>query len=127
MAPGQRVYADRQFTYQDIPEAYRDLTCVRTLNDFKRIATSIEIEISRAAEVFVAHDQRIRRKPPWLGSFRRTGETLTIREGVRDQDVSIYDVFVREYPRGTVALGANTPPRAKKRVSMYTVFVRERN
>ncbi len=126
LAPGQPVYADRDFVYQRVPEAYFDLTCLRTLNDFKRIATDIELQVSRDVEVFVGHDRRIKRKPAWLGDFRRTGETLTVREGAKEQDVVVYDVFVRDYPRGTVNLGANTPPRSKKRVSMYTVFVRPR-
>ncbi len=124
LAPGQRAYADRDFVYQDVPGAYRDLPCLRTLNAFKRVDTGIELTVGRDAEVFVAHDRRIRRKPPWLGSFRSTGETLTVREGTGKQDVAVYDVYVREYPRGTVHLGPNTPPRAKKRVSMYTAFVR---
>ncbi len=78
-------------------------------------------------QVFVAHDQRILRKPPWLESFGRTGQTLTVNEGGAEQIVTVYDVYVKDFPAGVVALGRNVGLRAKKkRLSMYLVFVRQR-
>ena len=125
LAPGQQVYADRPFVYESVPDAYLDLTCIRTRNDFKSIETSFDLELSRDADLFVAHDERIKRKPAWLDGFRRTGDRLTVNEGGEEQNVVGYEIFVKELPNGRVTLGANKPPKAKKkRVSMYVAFVR---
>ncbi len=128
LAPGQRVYADRPFVYESVPDAYLGLRSLLTRNDFKNIETSFDLELGRAAHLYVAHDERIKRKPAWLSGFRRTGDLLAVNEGGEERNVVSYGVFVKQLPRGRVTLGANKPPQAKKkRVSMYIVFVRSRD
>ncbi len=125
LAPGQPVYADRPFTYESVPEAYLDLPCLLTKNDFKDIKTSFELELSRESDIFVAHDERLKHKPDWLKEFRNTGDRLTVLE-IGDKPKTVgYEIFVKSFPSGRVTLGENKPRQArKKRVSMYVVFVR---
>ena len=123
IAPGQPVYSDRSFTYQRVPQAFHELTSLLTANDDKRTRALLTFSLGHAAQVFVAHDPRIKRKPDWLSAFRHTGQALTVNEGGEDQNETVYEVFVKDFPSGSVRLGPNVGLRAKKRVSMYLVFV----
>ncbi|MCP3960872.1 MAG: serine/threonine protein kinase [bacterium] len=127
VVPGEPAYSDRAFAFERVPEVYRGLVCVRTPNDQKRSKDWISFRVSRPVEVFVAHDRRIKKKPWWLEAFRPTGETVTVNEGGAEQNVVLYDVYVRKYDAGAVSLGENMNQLLKlrkKRLSMYTVFVR---
>ena len=124
---GETVYQDRTFTYGSVPEVYSGLTSLQTANGDKRTKGSdISFSVARDVQVFVAHDSRIKRKPDWLGSFRRTGQAVSVNEGGEEQKVTVYEVYVKDFPRGQVTLGPNIGPRSKKRVSMYLVFLRTR-
>ena len=100
---------------------------MQTSNDDKRAAKPLRLTLGRAAEVFVAHDLRIRDKPEWLEPFDNTGLVVTADADDDERKARIYQVFVRDFPAGVVELGPNLPPgAAARRVSMYTVFVRPR-
>ncbi len=126
LAPGQKVYVDRDFVYGEVPGELLDLTCLKTPNDLRREASALSFTASRPVEVFVAHDRRVTKKPPWLASFRKTGQVVTVDEGGKKQAVTTYDVYVRGYRAGVVKFGSNAPPRQRRkhRISMYTVFLR---
>ncbi len=125
VAPGQKVYADRDFVYGTVPGEYLDLPSLKTPNNLRRDASALTFTLSRPAEVFVAHDQRITRKPDWLAAFRKTGQVVTVDEGGERRAVT-YDVYVRGYRAGVVKFGSSAPPRQRKkhRISMYLVFLR---
>ena len=126
LALGQKAYADRDFVFARVPEQYRDLPAIQTLNDDKKAEDiSISFSVNQAVDVFVAHDIRLRKKPDWMDFFTSTGERLAIDEG---GEQVVYEVFSREYPAGTVTLGANARARlrGKQKSSMYLVFLRPR-
>ncbi len=125
LVPGQRVYVDRDFVYDTVPGEYLDLPCIKTPNNLRREASALTFTVTRPVEVFVAHDQRVTRKPMWLASFRKTGQIVTVDEGGKRQAVT-YDVYVRRYAAGVVKLGSSAPPRQRRkhRISMYSIFLR---
>ncbi len=126
LVPGLRIYIDRDFVYSEVPEQYRGLLCLKTPNDLGREASALTFTVARPVEVFVAHDQRVTKKPAWLGSFRATGQVLKVAEGGRKQTVTTYDIYVRSYAAGAVKLGSSAPSkqRRKHRISMYSIFLR---
>jgi serine/threonine-protein kinase len=122
-----QVYGDRDFRFATVPEEYRDLHYIMALNADKKSQSSVSFTVNLAVEVFVAHDQQIRKKPDWLSFFRLTGEELAVNEGGEESRVALYDVYVQDFPAGGITLGPNTRPKARgKQMSMYTIFVRPR-
>lgn len=115
LADGTQAYIDRSFAYSDVPTWLEDATYIKTANDDKlnQADPFLSFDLSQAASVYVAHDNRYQIKPDWLLEFADTGEDLTI-------DVP-FSIFHKVFPAGTVILGSNVHPAEPG--SMYTVIV----
>jgi chitodextrinase len=110
---GEPCYTDRSYTYPDVPTALTGSTYIRTPNDDMRRKDDpdyLQFRIDRDATVYVAYDDRNRPLPGWLNGFTDTGMDL--------KTYSPMSLFARDFPAGTVTLGANDGPG-----SMYTVVV----
>ncbi|MFW5640369.1 MAG: fibronectin type III domain-containing protein, partial [Thermodesulfobacteriota bacterium] len=71
-------YIDRDYTYQEVPEALTGATYIKMANNDKLSSENpfLSFEINQNALVYIAHDSRITQKPDWLSNFTKTGDYL---------------------------------------------------
>lgn len=104
---GGRAYMDDSASFAEIPSALRNLRCIRTANDDRTEEKMVvSFNVRQKGQIYIAHDQRIRKKPDWLKPFSRTSQPLVVTDA-GGQKV-LYDVFVRDVAAGPVVLGSNT-------------------
>ena len=117
MGAGKVQYVDRTYTFSSVPAALAGLAFLRTANDDKSSVGSgwITFTLSEAATVYVAHDDRISPRPPWLSGWTDTGLNLVSGGGT-------FSVFSKAFAAGTVSLGGNVGSGTTI-ASMYTVLV----
>ncbi len=115
LANGGTTYIDRSYTFKNVPASLQGATYVMTANADKLNASSqfVSFKVNRNVTVYVAHDNRITRKPAWLGGFTNTGLSLS-----SDVPMTIYQ---KSFPSGVVALGGNGGITDS---SMYTIAVK---
>ncbi len=115
---GKVQYVDRTFTFSTVPAAFTGLPFLRTANDDKSSSGSswITFDLSQAATVYVAHDDRVAPKPSWMGAFADIGADLVSGGGT-------HSLFARDFSAGPVALGGNVESGTTTN-SMYTVVLR---
>jgi hypothetical protein len=104
---GERAYVDDSASFAEIPEALRNSRCIRTANDDRtQDKIVVSLNVRQEGRIYIAHDQRIRKKPDWLRSYSRTSQPLAVMEPGGER--VLYDVFVRDVAAGPVVLGSNT-------------------
>jgi alpha-glucosidase (family GH31 glycosyl hydrolase) len=115
---GDLHYVDRDYVFSEIPALLEGLTYVRTANDDKLESgsTFLRFTADRDVIVYVAHDDRLEPKPPWLQDFTDTGE------GLNDDDPWTigFSILAKRFDAGEIVLGGNS---GEPQSSMYTVFV----
>lgn len=118
-APHVQQYTDRTYRYCRIPPELIGATYVRTANEDKasRGRSFLSFEVNRPVTVYVAHDNRIARKPGWLRRWRETGLMLE-SDDPRSQGYSLYS---RAFRAGRVTLGGNGADSPMS--CMFTVLV----
>ncbi len=127
---GTAIYDDSSIRLSQIPKGYGKLSCVTTRAWPGDTEQGILIRVSRPARLFVAHDRRVKKAPPWIGSFEPTGDLFLALEVDRGKTIE-YSVYSKDVPAGAVALGPNTGAKrvvkkarafgVRKRVVMYLV------
>jgi hypothetical protein len=132
LQPGQAAYIDHGARLAGVPTARVGCSSVQTAFADRDQLVSLSFVLAQPARVYVAHDQRLRKKPDWLRNFARTGESWQVSGVDETGAMSDFDVYVRDYPAGLVDLGANTnwSPTTRilrdvipKNVAMYLVCV----
>jgi hypothetical protein len=115
---GAQQFVDRGYTFSSVPAAYGGLPFLRTANNDKQATgdTFLSFVVDRDVTVYVAHDERIRPKPDWLGAFTPTADMLTA------EGSGSFRLYARTFPAGTVTLGGNAGTWMHS--SMYSVLVR---
>jgi putative membrane-bound dehydrogenase-like protein len=116
--PGARVYIDRNYTLERVPDDFIGAELIRTSNEddgssgdeFLKFTTALPVRVS------VAFDTRATQFPGWLSSFERTDAEV---KGDHWSTV----VFSRVFPAGPVALGGNTDDGAAGGKSNYLVLL----
>jgi hypothetical protein len=103
LASGNPVYRNSSFVYEDVPKTFQGLTCLRLANE-EGEERSVSFTLSRRAQVIVAHDRRIKRRPDWLESFQDTGEELRVARGGEGKDF-FYRVYSKDLGPGRIELG----------------------
>jgi len=101
---GAAAYSDRNYRFSTVPDQLVGLDLVQTANndDGSRGNDWLSVDARLPVRVFVGNDMR-QTPPKWLSEkFRRTEHVVAIDEGAR------FQLFVREYSAGPVALGGNT-------------------
>jgi hypothetical protein len=116
---GDFVYVDRKYTIQGLPAFLENAIYVQTPNNDKRSGGNdfLSFLTTKDVVVYVAHDYRIDPKPDWLADFSSTGTQVITSD-------TIFDVYDKYYPAGTVTLGGNYGTSGN---SMYTLFITENN
>ena len=124
LADGARVYVDRVYVYEGVPESVQGQTYIRTGNGDQAIsgnAAFLSFELSQPADVLVAY--RGSAVPSWLTNlgFSPTGDSLIVAKA---REKSAYALYQKQYSAGTVTLGSNDDGGAS--AQMYTVVIRPR-
>jgi hypothetical protein len=117
---GAKIYADRDFVFNDLPPVLQGSDWVQTANADKLYSAVdlLNFSLSGDGVVFVAHDSRLP-VPDWLQQqFRATEMTLT----VNGQPMKIFERRARGGE--SLTLGSNTENNKLKSCNMYVVFVK---
>ena len=104
LLPGIAAYSDRNYRFSTVPDELVGLDLVQTANDDdgSRGDDWLSFKALLPVRVHVGNDMR-QTPPQWLSEeFRRTEHIVAIDEGAR------FQLYVREYSAGPVALGGNT-------------------
>ena len=104
LRPGAAAYSDRNYRFSTMPDELVGLDIVQTANndDGSQGDDWLSVDALLPVRVYVGNDMR-QTPPKWLSEeFRRTEHIVAIDEGAR------FQLFVRDYSAGPVALGGNT-------------------
>ena len=122
---GALVYTDRSYTLQQFPPALAGTELIQTANndaDSKKKADSkvnkwLTFQAIFGVRVHVAHDLRIKNPPAWLReNFRKTELKISTTD-------ASFQLYSRDFPSGTIELGANTDSGKGGGQSNYFVLV----
>jgi len=118
---GEKLYTDRGYRFTRVPEALRGATVIRTANEDagSRGEKFLRFSIAARAEVFLAHDERVVEKPPWIraAGFEDSGLTVS-------SDDASFRLFRKEFDAGSVVLGGNSEDGRDGGKSAYVVIVK---
>jgi len=118
---GARIYADRNFVFNGLPEELAGSDWVQTANADKLYSAVDLLDFSLKSDgmVYVAHDGRLP-VPDWLQQqFTATEMSLT----VNGQAMKVYSRRVRNGE--SLTLGSNAENAKLKSCNMYVVFVKQ--
>jgi len=115
---GTLVYADRNYTFTDIPESLAGATHIRTHNDDKSNIKPefVRFEINLPATLYLAYDGRTTPPKALVAGMEQTAMTVRISNG---ESFSVYRCTVQA---GEVVLGGNKLDGSDGE-SMYQVFL----
>jgi len=113
---GAVQYGDRTYAFTTVSAAVSGGRWIRTANDSKSFTgnPAVTFNISQAADVYVAVDDRIG-SLGWMTGWTNTGQKLVNNEG----EPKSFTLFRKNFPAGAVSLGPSTSAG-----SMYTVIVK---
>jgi len=118
VAAGNTLYIDRTYTFVTVPAELAGQDYIRTANADKQLTTPdfLSFSLSQSAAVYVMYDTRYP-IPPWLRGWTDTGQDVVATEVNNTQLAR--RLYRRDYPAGTVVLGANRSVNASV---MYNVI-----
>lgn len=120
LSPGDQAFGDRATTIAELPGYLQGITWVRPANDSKASSADplARFTLGRAADLYLAVDDRIGRLPWMDPSWVDIGEDLILQEAVTQTRVS--SLYRKRFAAGEVALGPNTCAQC----NLYVVLVR---
>lgn len=115
---GVPVYADRNYTFTDIPESLAGATQLRTHNDDKsnRSEDFLRFEINLPATLYLAYDGRTTPPEPLVDGMEKTDLVVRMSNG------ESFPVYRRSVEAGEVVLAGNKVGGSGGE-SMYQVFL----
>ncbi|HJM62793.1 MAG: c-type cytochrome [Roseibacillus sp.] len=115
---GVLVYADRTYTFTEIPEALAGATYIRTHNDDKanRDQSFLRFKINLPATLYLAYDGRASPPKPLIDGMEKTDMVVRMSNGEK------FPVYRRPLEAGEVVLGGNKVG-GRGGESMYQVFL----
>ena len=117
LAPGAKLYLEGEVHLTRVAKRYRNLRCFTTQEASGDNKQGVVLTLSEPSEVFIAHDQRVKRRPKWLSTFLQTGDTLEAAGAGEASDGVTYLLYRKKFSAGTLALGANTAANRLSRVA----------
>lgn len=104
LAAGKRFYIDREYMFTGIPSSYSGMDYIRTAtNDRYNTGDDfLQFDVNNDVTVYLAYDDRIYPKAPWLSTFTETGEKF-----VRNNTVN-FSIYAKEFPAGHISLGGSS-------------------
>ncbi len=115
---GTLVYADRKYTYTEIPEPLAGATHIRTHNDDKGNTEEnfLHFDINLPATLYLAYDGRASPPKPLVAGMEKTTMVIRMSNG------EFFPVYRRTVEAGKVAIGGNKIGGSGGE-SMYQVFL----
>jgi hypothetical protein len=120
---GEQCYADNPaYTITRLPVDLVGLPAVRTVNldRCEERERFLRFHLNRPARVFVAYKAGTTELPKWLRSFKPTGFDIEVTQY---QSHVPFTVFGKDFPAGTVVLGANQAPGFRGEASLHYLVV----
>lgn len=116
---GDMGYTDRTFQYFSLTEYLIGVRYIKTPNDDKFTTGDnlLSFDVNQTVTVYVMHDNQYTTRPVWLQSFTDTGDDVGVVGS------SLFSVFEKSFPAGTITLGGNAHPDNVGGYSMYTVAI----
>jgi PKD repeat protein len=121
LVEGDEYYVDRSFTIVDIPSEYEGLWWIKTANDDKDQTSEafLTFTVNRDVTAYVAYDHRASGLPLWITDYyTQQGVGIGVTDGA-----SPLQVWARDFPAGSVVMGANMAGGASGAGSMYVVLL----
>jgi beta-galactosidase len=117
---GAKIYADRDFIFNELPAKLHGSDWVQTANADKLYSAVdlLDFSLNVNGVVYVAHDSRLP-VPDWLQHQFNATEMSFLING---QPMKIFERHVRSGE--SLTLGSNTEDRRLKSCNMYVVFVK---
>lgn len=119
---GDNVFGDRTYKFVTVPNGLLGSEWIRTACDSKSFTTDLASFTTKSdVSVYVGLDSRCVNVPSWLGSWTKTGESLT-DDGTPSV---IFNLYKKDFRSNSVVnLGTNGTSTG---VVNYTVIVKENN
>lgn len=120
LSPGDQAFGDRATTIAELPGYLQGIDWVRTANDSKASASDplARFTLGRAADLYLAVDDRIGRLPWMDSSWVDIGEDVALQETPTQTRIS--SLYRKRFAAGEVSLGPNTCAQC----NLYLVMVR---
>lgn len=121
MRKGEPYYTDRDYRIREFPDFLAGASMILTSNndDGSSGGDFLSFESPLDVSVYVAHDERVKIKPNWLGEFGDSDSVMVSDDGT-------YRLFVKDFPAGNVVLGGNTHDGKPGGKGQYTVVLKAR-
>lgn len=125
LAPGMKPYVDSDITVQQVPaQVLETLPLMTAMGDVRggTFARFLRFEVSHRVRVWVAHDERLASRPPWLAGWQAAGAPLILASAGQSWPMGL---FYKDFGAGSVVLGGNVAddePLVPNR-AMYCVFL----
>lgn len=122
---GAMAYFDRSYVFTNVPSFLQGQSYILTANEDKCLddpaAFNLKFDVHRPVTVYLAHDDRYVRKPPWMSPFEKTNESITLAfPGSRQR----YTLYRKEFSPGKILLGSNVDNRCLEgNFAMYSVII----
>ena len=115
---GAKVYTDRRYSVSSLPPSLEGTTYIQTANTDKSETSEdfVTFFINQDARVYVGYDARALSVPQWMAAWSRIDEFV----GTTDID---HDLYMRDFPMGSVTLGANLALGSSGADSNYMIIV----
>ncbi|KAA9023907.1 glycoside hydrolase family 2 protein [Niallia endozanthoxylica] len=118
---GDRIFIDREYEFQFLMEPILGSDYIQLANNEKnyKALDLIHFTVTKEADVYIAHDDRLSR-PEWLlEDFNETKRKVIV-------DETLHTVFQQTVQAGTtLTLGGNQDETNETNCNMYVVFVKE--
>jgi hypothetical protein len=119
---GDKQYGDATGAIAALPQKLVEANWIRTANASRNFKGPelMRFEVTKDAEIYVAHDKRIQPKPAWLANWLDMNETLANNRA----NGSRFELYRKLVTAGsTVVLGENSTGKSGD-ADMYTVLVK---
>ncbi len=114
---GDKVYMDREYTLNTLPEQLKETNWIITANDDKYSTQSdfLSFAVNHPITVFVSIDERLSPIPDWLTDWKKI-------DGIQvTTDSGTYHCYEKKFPPGIITLGGNNGQQSS---NMYLIALR---
>jgi|GEM_PF-326943 len=120
---GQKIYVDRAYYIAKLPDAYVGMDWLQLSCDSKNYFKDplLSFKLTADAEVFIAYDDRVMKKPDWFTGWEDTGDDMVDTEAAP----VTFSIYKKKFPAGSeIVLGHNGQSSG---CVQYTVFIKGPN
>ena len=120
------IWMDAGYRFTHVPEELEGMLYIRTAlaDKFNDDRTLLKFRVNKPVDVYVAYDDRYKRKPVWLDDFEETEHDLEF-EGP-GKEITHLSIYKKRFSSGEIALGGNVyVPDVHENYATYVVVISE--